>query len=376
MQAPKGQKGVGRVLSALFDYGTTTLDRDAFHKALDDIAARASSGPDFSLAVPSADFDRGVQLLADNELHPALPQHAFAIQQQTIARELAGRMQSPRYKMNRALMKGLFPAGDPVLREATPNKVRHLELADVQRYYRSAYRPDMTTIVVVGDVTPKHARAAIEKYFGQWKAQGPKPDVIPPRVPLNPSHYQVVDNPYASQDTVLMAQTLDLDLHNPDRYALDLGNDVLGGNGFASRLMVDVRVRHGYAYGASSGLDIGRSRSLFYVYYGSDPDKVAKVDGLVHANLQAMRNRPVKPDELTNARQYEIRSIPLQVSSVRRIARSLATWSMHGEPLDQPMVAARHYLKLSAVKIRNVFRTYLHPHRMVQVVQGPAPKQH
>ena len=376
MQAPKGQKGVGQVLSALFDYGTTTLDRDAFHKALDDIAARASAGPDFSLAVPSADFDRGVQLLADNELHPALPQHAFAIQQRSIARELAGRMQSPRYKMNRALMQGLFPAGDPALREATPDKVQHLKLADVQRYYRSTYRPDMTTIVVVGDVTPQHARAAIEKYFGSWKARGPKPDVIPPKVPLNPARYQVVDNPYASQDTVLMAQTLDMDLHNPDRYALDLGNDVLGGNGFASRLMVDVRVRHGYAYGASSGLDIGRSRSLFYVYYGSDPGKVAKVDGLVHANLQAMRNQPVKPDELTNARQYEIRSIPLQVSSVRRIARSLATWSMHGEPLDQPMVAARHYLKLSAVKIRDVFRTYLHPHRMVQVVQGPAPKKH
>ena len=50
-----------------------------------------------------------------------------------------------------------------------------------------------------------------------------------------------------------MGQMLDVDLHNPDRYALELGNDVLGGNGFASRLMQDIRVRHGYAYDARSG---------------------------------------------------------------------------------------------------------------------------
>jgi zinc protease len=376
MQAPKGEKGVSQVLSSLFDYGTTTLDRDAFHKALDDIAAKASAGPDFSLAVPSADFKRGMQLLADNELHPALPASAFAIKQKSIARELAGRLQSPRYKLNRALMKGLYPAGDESLREATPDKVMALKLGQVKNYYASTYRPDMTTIVVVGDVTPQQARQTVEKYFGGWKAHGAKPDVVPHKVPQNPAHYQVVDNPYASQDTVLMAQTLDMDLHNPDRYAMDLGNDVLGGNGFASRLMVDVRVRHGYAYGASSGVNIGRSRSMFYVYYGSDPQKVPLVDGLVHKNLAAMRDTPVSKDELINARQYEIRSIPLQVSSVDRIAHALANWSIHGEPLDQPMIAARHYLRLNAEQVRKAFHTYLHPDHLVQVVLGPAPRKH
>jgi zinc protease len=376
LQAPKGQKGVGRVLHSLFDYGTTSLDRNAFHKALDAIAARESAGPGFSLAVLSSHFDRGMQLLAANELHPALPAKAFAIKQKSIARELVGQLQSPRYKMNRALMKGLYPAGDPDLRQATPAKVNKLTLADVKHYYAASYRPDMTTITIVGDVTPAQAKATVEKYFGGWKASGPKPNVISPKVPLNPAHYQVVDNPYASQDTVLMAQTLGLNLHNPDRYALDLGNDVLGGNGFASRLMVDVRVRHGYAYGASSGMNFGRSRSMFYVYYGSDPDKVSKVDGLVHKNLADMRNQPVKPDELTNARQYEIRSIPLRVSSVNRIARSLTTWNINGEPLDQPMVAAHHYLKLNAEQVRKAFQQYLQPKHLVQVVLGPKPDKH
>src|SRR5699024_9610360 len=124
--------------------------------------------------------------------------------------KLKGLLQSPRYKMMRALWKGLYPAGDPSLREATPGTVDKLTLADVKAYFKDVYRPDMTTIVVVGDVTPAEARRAVEKYFGNWKATGAKPDVIPAPVPLNPASYTVVPNAYASQDQVVMAQTLDM----------------------------------------------------------------------------------------------------------------------------------------------------------------------
>ena len=376
LQEPKGKDGVGRLLASLFDYGTTSLDRTSFHKALDDISASASGGTDFGLAVPSAAFDKGMQLLADNQLHPALPQPAFEVQQQTLARTLAGEMQSPDYKMFHALSHGLLPSGDPGLREATPQSVGGVSLADVKSYFATTYRPDLTTLVVVGDVTPAQAKSTVEKYFGDWKATGSKPVVVPKAVPLNPSGYTLIGNAYASQDQVLMGQMLDLDLHNPDRYALKLGNDVLGGNGFASRLMVDVRVKHGFAYGASSGLKIDRSRSVFFVQYGSDPSKVGPVNGLIRQNLASMQNTPVTADELVNARQFEIRSIPLGVASVNSIARSLLTWAYKGQPLDEPMVASKYYLTLTAPQIQDAFRKYLKPENMVQVVQGPKPAAH
>lgn len=376
LQEPAGEDGVGRLLASLFDYGTESLDRTAFHKALDDIAAAESAGDDFSLAVPTAGFDRGMQLLADNELHPALPQSAFDAQQKNLSRTLAGEMQSPQYKMFRALGKGLLPAGDPGLREATPATVDKLDLADAKAYFARTYRPDLTTIVVVGDVTAASAKSTVEKYFGGWKANGPKPDVIPGPVPLNPASYTVVPNAYASQDQVLMGQMLGVNLANPDRYALALANNVLGGNGFASRLMTDIRVKHGYAYGASSGMNIDRSRSVFYVYYGSDPDKVAPVDALVAANIEALQDTPIKAEELTNARQYQIRSIPLGVASVNGIARSLLSWSWHGEPLNQPLVAAKYYLHLTAKQVQDACKKYLKPGNLVQVIQGPAPKKH
>ncbi len=75
------------------------------------------------------------------------------------------------------------------------------------------------------------------------------------------------------------------------------------------------------------------------------------MDGRVLKNLNAMQDTAVSAPELTSARQYQIRSIPVQVSSVNRIARPLLSWSWHGEPLDQPVVAANYYLNLGAGEV-------------------------
>ncbi|MFL9872852.1 M16 family metallopeptidase [Paraburkholderia megapolitana] len=376
LQEAPGQEGAADLLGSLFDYGSATLDRDAFHQALDDISASERGGTDFSLAALAEHFDRGMQLLADNELHPGLPQAGFAVQQGSLARALAGQMQSPEYKTMKALMEGLLPAGDPVLRRPTPDTVSKLSLQNIKDYYAKTYRPDLTTIVIVGHVTPKQAKATVEHYFGQWKTEGPKPEVVSKPVATNPAGYTVIENSYASQDNVLMGQMLELNMHNPDRYALQLGNDVLGGNGFASRLMNDIRVKHGYAYGVSSGLQFERSRSIFFVQYGSDSDRVAPVDDLMRKNLVDMETTPIKAAELDDARQYEIRSIPVSISSIDRIAYALLGWAWHDEPLDQPMVAARHYLALTSAQVQAAFKKYLKPQNLMQVVQGPPPAKH
>jgi zinc protease len=116
-------------------------------------------------------------------------------------------MQTPQYKMIEGLMERIAACGRS--RPAslpTPETVKALTLQNLKDYYAKTYRPDLTTIVVVGDITPEKAKAAVERYFGQWKAQGPKPDVISKPIPVNPAGYAAVDNPYASQDTVLMGQ--------------------------------------------------------------------------------------------------------------------------------------------------------------------------
>ncbi len=146
-----------------------------FQKELDDIAASESGGADFNLKVLKQYFTKGVELLADNELHPALPADAFQIVRDQTAQFTEGNLKSPGYRTQRALELALLPKDDPSLREATPKTISALTLANVKDYYAKVFRPDMTTIAIIGDITPEEARPVIEKWFGAWKAVGAKP---------------------------------------------------------------------------------------------------------------------------------------------------------------------------------------------------------
>src|SRR5271154_5124 len=126
VQMPAGQDGVSAALDKLFSYGTKTLDRLAFQKALDDIGANENAGANFSLQVLSENFERGAQLLADNELSPALPEDDFNIIQTQLAASVAGELRSPDHIAGHALTEALFPQNDPARRETTPDTIKTL----------------------------------------------------------------------------------------------------------------------------------------------------------------------------------------------------------------------------------------------------------
>ncbi|HET7921559.1 MAG TPA: pitrilysin family protein, partial [Gammaproteobacteria bacterium] len=258
-------------------------------------------------------------------------------------------------------------------REATPQNIMAVTRDNVQQYYQSVFRPDMTTIVVIGKVTPETARATIEKYFGAWKASGPKPDVDLPAVPASKPSKAVVPDRSRVQDNVGLSETLGVTLHSPDRFALELGNEVLSGGLFANRLYQDLRVKSGLVYNVSSEFSLTRTRGQFTVSYGSDPDKVSRASALVVRNLKAMQSAPVTDTELERAKASLLRQIPLNESSIGRIGNSLLYYAMNGLPLDEPQVAGRHYLSLTAQDVQTAYRKWLRPADLVQIVQGPTP---
>jgi zinc protease len=374
METPEGKKGVDQVLEQLFPYGTTTLDRVAFQKALDEIGAHESAGADFSLQVLADHFEKGVHLLADNELDPALPEEAFKVVRQQVAATAAGRLESPDYLAGQALKTALFPKGDPATRETMPATVSALSLHDVKEYYHRVYRPDLTTIVVMGKVTPEKAKAVIEKYFVSWKATGPAPETFLPPVPANKPSASDVPDLSRVQAKVTLAQTLGLTRSNPDYYALELGNHVLGGAFYATRLYRDLREETGLVYTVESTFDVGVTRSLYGVIFGCDPGNTAKARAIVARDLRQMQTTPVAPEELERAKALLLREIPLSQSSVDQIARKFIYLSTHFLPLDEPLLAARRYVALTAEQVRAAYATWLRPGDLVQVIEGPPLK--
>jgi len=374
LSVPKGQQGVDQVLDQLFPYGTHKLDRVAFHRALDDIGASESAGTDFQLQVLKSHFDRGLQLLAANELHPRLPQHAFHVVRGQVAGSVAGQLQSPDFQSSLALKRGLYPAHDPSLRHATPQSVKGLSLKDVRAYYHKVFRPDLTTIVVIGDVQPAQAKRAVEKYFGNWHAHGAKPDTTLPSVPPNKPSTTTVPDSSRVQDKVTLAETLGLTRSNPDYYALKLGNHVLSGGFYASRLYSALREKSGLVYYVGSSIDAEKTRAHLAVRYACDPPNVDKARRIVVRELKTMQNDPVSGSELHRARAQLVRGIPLSEASQSDIAQGLLQRATHDLPLDEPVIAAHNYMKLTPRAVQKAFSKWVRPDDFVEVTQGPKPQ--
>jgi zinc protease len=374
MEAPAGHEGVDGILEDLFSYGTKNLDRLAFQKALDDIAAEESAGFQFSLLTLKQEFAHGVQLLADNELNPALPDEAFKVLKPQTAQFVAGQLRSPGYRAGRALNAALLPAKDPVLRQTTPETVSSLTLDDVRQYYAKALRPDLTTIVVVGDITPAEAKDVIEKSFGGWKAAGPKPEVDLPRVPANKAAAANVPDPTELQDSVDLSETIPITRFDSDYYALQLANHVLGGGFYATRLYHDLRQVSGYVYNVDVVLNAMKTRTIYTVTYACDPQNVSKARQLIQRDLIDMQKENVTPAELQQAKALVLRQLPLGESSVDGVANALVARAQIGLPIDEPDRAAKRFNALTADEVRAAFSKWIRPNDFVQVVRGPAPQ--
>jgi len=374
VQEPAGKEGVGDVMSGLFTYGSTTYDRIAFQTELDKIAANEQAGTSFSVQSLAKDFDRAVALLADNELHPRFEQQWFDIVKQQTVGELTGSINSPDHLAEVALNKALYPANDPLTRFATPSSVGTVTLDDAKAWYASAYRPDLTTIVVIGNITPEQARATVGKYFGEWKAEGPKPNVFPPAAPANSPSAVNVPATGRVQSSVELTQTIGLLRTDADFAPMRIANTILSGGFYSSLLYHDLREVHGYVYNVSTDLNAGKVRSTFSVSYGSDPDKVLPAERLVIADLQRMQTQPVEADRLLRAKAQMMGEIPIREDSYDEVANQWLYYSRYNLPLDQSQIDARRALSVTAAQLQAAMRKWVRPNAFVRVVTGPAPK--
>jgi zinc protease len=371
-QSGGDDNAVSEILEGLYEDGTQKMARCVFDKALDDIGADETAGYTFSLDVLKENFSRGVQLLADNELYPAFRAGDLKKVKRQTSRFVAGTLKSPGYRTSAALTAALLPASDPELREIMPNAFKKVSLNAVRRFQAATIRPDLTTIVVVGDVSPDEARAVIEKWFGDWKAVGPTPHTMLPPVPLNKSASVHIPDPGATQDSVIIAEQLDLNRFNPDYYPLQLGNTILGGNYEATRLYHDLRQVAGYVYSVDLDLDASETRAVYSISYGAAPENTLKARALIQQDVDQMRTDEVSADELHQAKAFLLRQIPLNESSEEGIAKGLLARAEAGLPLDEPIRQVEKYLNVNASEIRAAFAKRIRPDDFVQVVRGPS----
>ncbi|HXP94739.1 MAG TPA: pitrilysin family protein [Candidatus Binatia bacterium] len=374
LQEPPGRDGVANILGALFEYGTATADRATFQRQLDDADAMEIGGPDFRLQATPQNFERSVSLLASNVLQPRFDSATFEIARRRVAADLATTYSGTHSIAVKQAAQKLLPAGDPELREPSIPTVASLTLDDVKSYYAKTFRPDVTTIVVIGNVTPQRARAAIESSFGSWRAGGAPPNLELAPLPLNAGGRVHVPIPSVQQDDVTLEQIVTARRSDPAYYPLQLGNAVLGGGAGGpelSRLFRDLRQNSGLVYFVSSRFAMGPTRSRFVIRFASAPPNESRIESIIDSNIAKMQAEPVGDDELALIKASVVRRAVVGGAAIDAIGNSLLDYATTGLPLDQSRIDAERFLATDASAVRSAFATYVKPQNFVRTIEGP-----
>jgi zinc protease len=367
---PPGKEGLGGLVSSLQSYGSRKYDFNQLGAVQDQLGASIDLGMNFDAHGLSNDFDTLVDVLDDGERNPAFPaQYVSLVRSQELA-SIAQRDQNPDYLAGRAYERLMLTPGDPALREETAASIRAITPADLENYVARYYRPDLTLITVVGDVDTQHVIDKLRATFGTWTEDGPKPDIAESPIPLrSPASAYIPAN--RSAVSVHIGQPA-IARPNPDFYALNLMNTILGGGGgFDTRLMTEIRSKRGLVYGASSALNVNRWRGTFDFYLTAAPVRVRPAVAVLKQQLALMQAQPPSQAELVRAKSKIVAGALVAEEATQTIANRLQNIGINRLPDDYYATLGTRYNPVTPADILRVARAYLHPNHLIEVYEGP-----
>lgn len=368
---PPGQEGVGRLATAVADYGSAAYPFEQRRKAIDSIGAFVTTGESFSAQGVSTDFERVVAILADGEAHPTFADPWFEVERSQLANSLQSEANISGVQIDRAYNRLLLATNDPTLRQPTPQSVSAIGRADLIAYTQRYWRPDLTTIAVVGDVSPERVRSALEASFGAWHAEGPKPDAHLMAMPPAASGHDYIGTA-ANQVYIRLGQPA-LSRSNKDYDTFLVLNQILGGSGaFESRLWQELRQKRGLVYSVSSSLEADADRGDFRVELSASPQRVVEAVAFVRKQLEVLQNEPVSATELQEAKIRLVSNALLEEASSSGQAKQILDIATNDFPLDYYRTLNERFAQITPADVQRVARSYLHPSRLVEVYAGPS----
>ena len=373
---PIGKYGVGSLAAAMLDEGAGPRNSLELADALEFLGANLSTTSSFDysairMSVPVAKLADALPLVADVTLRPTFPVSDLDRLSKERLTALLQARDNPAALIQLAFPRVIF---GPTHRYGTsanglPAALEAFTVADLQSFYRAHYRPDNTTILVVGDVTPATVVPMLEKQFGAWKAEGLSALVaeVPTAPQLESRQIYIVDKPEAAQSQIRIGW-VGVARSTGDYAALEVLNTILGGS-FTSRLNQNLREKNGYSYGASSSFDMRLSAGPFLTAAGVQTDKTGPAIAEFFNELDAIV-KPIPEDELAKAKNYVALSFPGEFETTGDLARKLEELVVYNLPEDTFANFVSTVTKVTAADLQRLAARYIQADKMAVVVVG------
>ncbi|HEV3153465.1 MAG TPA: pitrilysin family protein [Candidatus Baltobacteraceae bacterium] len=368
---PDGKEGIARLASAMANFGSEKFDFTQLRKATDDIGASVSLGQTFEAHGLSRDFETLLGMLADGEAHPTFPERWLDLQRTQLANTISSEQSISGIMIDRAYLQRLLSPADPALRYASEDSVNSITRADLVAYTARYWRPDLTTIAIVGDITPERARAAVQSTFGTWANNGPKPSASEPALPAPHTAHAYVGTA-ANQVYMQLGQPA-VSRNSRDYDTFNVLTELLGGAGyFQSRLFQELREKRGLVYGVGSRLKTDADRGDFEIQLSAAPANVPAAIDLVREQLERLRTQPVSASELEQAKVRLVSQALLDEASAEGQLSEVQTLAEDGLDLNYYRTLTQRYADITPADVQRVAKEYLQPDRLIEVFSGPA----
>jgi zinc protease len=366
-----GKEGIARLASSAADYGSEQYPFAQRRKATDEMGAFVETGQAFSAQGTPGDFERIVAIVADGEAHPTFADPWFGIERSQLANSLQSEGNISGVQIDRAYNRLLLAPGDPTLRQPTAQSVTAITRDSLLAYTSAYWRPDLTTIAVVGNVSPQRVRAALAATFGTWQVSGSKPDAHMMPIPNATSGHDYIGTA-ANQVYIRLGQPA-LSRSSQDYDTFLVLNQILGGSGaFESRLWQELRQKRGLVYSVSSSLQADGDRGDFRIELNASPQRVVEAVELVRRQLIALQNEPVTATELQEAKIRLVGNALLDEASSTGQAKQLIDIETNDLPLNYYGTLNERFARITAADVQRVARDYLRPGKLIEVYAGPS----
>jgi zinc protease len=368
---PAGKEGLAYLTAQGLLLGTKKHSELEINKKLDYMGAslEISVGRDYTslkLRVLKKHLTEGLELFLETITEPSFPEEKFHREVRETVAAIQSSEERPEVVAEKAFRKKLFldsPYSHQV--EGTKESLGRIKREDVVKFCSAYYRPNISILTIVGDVTVKEVQGSIVPKLSAWHLASVAAEHFSTTFAKGPETVEI-DRNISQANIIIGHQGIRRD--NPDFYALTVMNYILGGGGFGSRLMDEIRVKRGLAYGVASFFDAGKYQGSFQIVLQTKNASAREAISLAIEQMKRMQQQMVSQQELERAKKYLTGSFPLRLDTQRELVDFLSRMEYYDLGLDYPERYRSLINSVGREEVLRVARDYLHPDKCVLAV--------
>ncbi|HSA94609.1 MAG TPA: pitrilysin family protein, partial [Acidobacteriota bacterium] len=371
---PKEKTGLGAVLGdQLIKGGTTTKEGPAIEERIDFLGGSLSFNVQdrtamLSLSVLAKDLDEGLAIFFDVLRNPAFREEPLKLAKARMVEQLRQANDQPGAVLNREYEKLLY-GDNAVTWQPTKATYESITAGNLKAFHDHYFFPQNIILAVSGDFDKAALKAKIDKLAAGWKNTRALPPALPKSFPTPAPGVYFIQK--AINQGYISLGHLGLEDTNPDYYAVQVMNFILGGGSFTSRITTKVRSDEGLSYNQGSRFTYRWGLpGTFSGYVQTKSETVGYAISLILDEFNRIRTEPVSDAEMETAINYYLESFADNFQSPQATMMSFANLEMTGKPMDYYKNYRSKVQAVTKAKVQEAAGKYIHPDKAVILIVG------